>query len=86
MGKKIEIDFGNKFKNSFTKKRVASPQIPTNNKISLGNNNNKINPAKYRLPSPLIKSTNINGKAYINNNNKSNTNFNMNKSASFNIK
>jgi hypothetical protein len=86
MGKKIEIDFGNKFKNSFTKKRVASPQIPTNNKISLGNNNNKINPAKYRLPSPLIKSTNINGKAYINNINKSNTNFNMNKSASFNIK
>ena len=86
MGRKIELDFGGKFKNSFNKKRVASPQISSNNKISLGNNNNKINPARYRLPSPLIKSTNINGKAYINNINKSNTNYNMNKSASFNIK
>ena len=57
IGKKIEIDFG-KYKNSFTRKRVASPTIISNNKISLGNSNNyKINAAKYRLPSPMIKST-----------------------------
>ena len=87
IGKKIEIDFGNKYKNSFSKKRVASPQIPTNNKISLGNSNNpKMNPAKYRLPSPMIKSGNLNGKALINNINRSNTSYNMNKSASFNVK
>ena len=88
IGKKIEIDFGSKYKNSFSKKRVASPQIPTNNKITLGNNNNnpKMNPAKYRLPSPLIKSGNLNGKAFISNINRSNTSYNMNKSTSFNVK
>ena len=86
-GKKIEIDFGSKYKNSFTKKRLASPQLMVSNKISLGNaNNNKINAAKYRLPSPMIKSTAINAKAFINNINRSNTNYNMNKSSSFNIK
>ena len=92
IGKKIEIDFGSKYKNSFTRKRMASPTIMSNNKISLGNtNNNKINAAKYRLPSPMIKSnstTMSSGKGYVNNNNinRSNTNYNMNKSASFNFK
>ena len=89
IGKKIEIDFGSKYKNSFSRKRVASPQILSNNKMSLGNNN-KINAAKYRLPSPMIKSTSTtmsSGKGFVNNNiNRSNTNYNMNKSASFNIK
>ena len=84
IGKKIEIELGSKYKNSFSRKRLASPQLSSNNKISLGNNN-KINPAKYRLPSPMIKSTNINGKAFMTIN-KSNTNYYMNKSASFNIK
>ena len=92
IGKKIEIDFGSKYKNSFTRKRMASPPIMSNNKISLGNtNNNKINGAKFRLPSPMIKSSSTtmsSGKSYVNNNNinRSNTNYNMNKSASFNIK
>ena len=87
IGKKIEIDFGNKYKNSFTRKRLASPQISNNNKMSLGNNNGKINAAKYRLPSPMIKSnTAMNGKGFVNDINRSNTNYNMNKSASFNIK
>ena len=88
IGRKIEIDFGNKYKNSFTRKRLASPQLPSNNKISLGNTNNgKINAAKYRLPSPMIKSnTSINGKGFVNDINRSSTNYNMNKSSSFNIK
>ena len=86
IGKKIEIDFGSKYKNSFTRKRMASPQLMSNNnKLSLGNNNNKINAAKYRLPSPMIKSSS-NTNNYTNNINRSNTNYNMNKSASFNIK
>ena len=85
--KKIEIDFGNKYKNSFSRKRLASPQLMTNNKISLGNTNNtKVNAAKYRPPSPMIKSTSINGKIFINNINKSNTNYNVDKISSFNIK
>ena len=88
VGKKIEIEFGSKYKNSFQRKRVASPQLSiNNNKMNLGNNyNNKINAAKFRLPSPMIKSTNLNGKTIMNSINKSNTNYYMNKSASFNIK
>ena len=67
IGKKIEIKFGSKYKNSFQKKRLASPQLNNNNKLSLGNNNNKINNAKYRLPSPMIKSTTVNNNNILNN-------------------
>ena len=84
MGKRIEIDFGNKQKNSFSKKRMVSPKI-LNNKGIIGNNNNsKFNIAKYRVPSPLTKSTSFAGKALKNS--KSNMSYNMNKSASFNMK
>ena len=84
MGKRIEIDFGNKQKNSFSKKRMVSPKI-LNNKGVIGNNNNsKFNIAKYRVPSPLTKSTSFAGKALKNS--KSNMSYNMNKSASFNMK
>ena len=86
IGKRMEIDFGSKHKNSFSKKRVASPQILVNNKVGLGNNgnNSKINIARYRVPSPMIKSNTLSGKNFVNN--KNYMSYNMNKSASFNIK
>ena len=66
---------------------MVSPQMSSNNKISLGNsiNSPKFNIAKYRVPSPMIKSTSLGEKTFMNNK-KNNMNFNMNKSASFNIK
>ena len=87
IGKKIELNFGNKPKNAFAKKRMGSPQLLSNNKVGLGNNNNnpKFNIAKYRVPSPMIKSTSLGGKTFMNNN-KNNMNFNMNKNLSFNMK
>jgi hypothetical protein len=85
-GKKMEIELGNKYINSITKKRMVSPQMSSNNKIGLGNsiNSPKFNIAKYRVPSPLIKSTSLGEKSFMNN--KNSINFNMNKSASINIK
>jgi len=82
-GKKIEIELGNKYINTFSKKRMVSPQISSNNKIELGNsiNSPKFNIARYRVPSPMIKSSSLGEKAFMNN--KKN---NMNKSSSFNIK
>ena len=87
IGKKIELNFGNKQKNAFGKKRMASPQLLSNNKVGFGNNSNnpKFNIAKYRVPSPMIKSTSLGGKTFMNNN-KNNMNFNMNKNLSFNMK
>ena len=87
IGKKIELNFGNKQKNIFSKKRMASPQLLSSNKGGLGNNGNnpKFNIAKYRVPSPMIKSTSLGGKSFMNNN-KNNMNFNMNKNLSFNMK
>ena len=74
-------------KNAFGKKRMASPQLLSNNKVGFGNNSNnpKFNIAKYRVPSPMIKSTSLGGKTFMNNN-KNNMNFNMNKNLSFNMK
>ena len=46
-------------------KRLASPQIYSNNNMGFNNNNNqnnirtKYNPAKNRMPSPVIKSSNF---------------------------
>ena len=40
IGKKIELNFGNKQKNAFAKKRMASPQLLSNNKAGFGNNSN----------------------------------------------
>jgi hypothetical protein len=85
--KKMEIELGNKYINSISKKRMVSPQMPSNKKIGLGNsiNSPKFNIAKYRVPSPLIKSTSLGEKTFMNSK-KNNMNFYMNKSASFNIK
>ena len=82
----MELELGNKYINSITKKRMVSPQMSSNNKIGLGNsiNSPKFNIAKYRVPSPLIKSTSLGEKSFMNN--KNSINFNMNKSASINIK
>ena len=87
IGHKIEIDFS-KYKTSIGKRRLGSPPVMSNNKINLGNNNIKYNFAKHRLPSPMIKSTDINGKSLISTINKSNTsNFtNVNKNSSFSLK
>jgi hypothetical protein len=85
--KKMEIELGNKYINSISKKRMVSPQMSSNNKIGLGNsiNSPKFNIAKYRVPSPMIKSTSLGEKSFMNNK-KNSMNFNINKSASFNIK
>ena len=67
--------------------RLGSPPVLNNNRINLGNNNIKFNLSKQRLPSPVIKSLNSNEKNYVNNINRSNTNFNsFNKNSSFNLK
>ena len=87
VGNKIEIDLGNKYKNYLGKMRLGSPPVLNNNRINLGNNNIKFNLSKQRLPSPVIKSLNSNEKNYVNNINRSNTNFNsFNKNSSFNLK
>ena len=78
---------GNKYKNYLGKMRLGSPPVLNNNRINLGNNNIKFNLSKQRLPSPVIKSLNSNEKNYVNNINRSNTNFNsFNKNSSFNLK
>ena len=87
IGHKIEIDFTSKYKNSIGKRRLGSPSVISNNKINLGNNNIKYNFAKHRLPSPMIKSNNLNGKTFISTINRSSTNYNsLNKNSSFNLK
>ena len=87
LGNKEGVDEGNKYKNAFGKKRLGSPPVLNNNKIIIGNNNIKYNFGKQRLPSPMIKTNNWNGKAYLNNINRSSTNYNsLNKNNSFNLK
>ena len=71
--------------NTGINKRLASPQI-YNNGIGFNNNNNqnnirnKFNPAKHRMPSPVIKS-NIGKRPLIGNNGQR---LHMNKSEKFN--
>ena len=53
---------GKKHKNPGIFKRLASPQLHSNNKMGYNNQNNirnKYNPAKHRMPSPAIKSSNF---------------------------
>ena len=52
---------GKKNMNIGINKRLASPQIYSNNNMGYNNPNNirtKFNPAKHRMPSPVIKSNN----------------------------
>ena len=87
IGNKIELDFGNKYKTHLGKIRLGSPPVLNNHRINLGNNNIKYNLSKQRLPSPMIKSMNSNDKTFVNNINRSNTNYNsFNKNNSFNLK
>ena len=88
------FNFGNKKqknkKGYNLNKRLNSPQIFGNNKIVISNNGTKFNPGKYRLPTPLMKSTML-PKRSIYSNTSGNMgggmdgNF-MNKSASINAK
>ena len=87
IGNKIEMELGNKYNNRLEKRRLCSPPVLSNNKINFGNNNIKYNFAKQRLPTPMIKSSNINGKNFNSNFSRCNTNYNnISKNNSFSLK
>ena len=81
------MELGNKYNNRLEKRRLCSPPVLSNNKINFGNNNIKYNFAKQRLPTPMIKSSNINEKNFNSNFSRCNTNYNnISKNNTFSIK
>ena len=90
IGNKINIDMEG---NYIGRRRLGSPPVINNsinnNKINLGNNNIKYNYLKQRLPSPMIKSNELNGNTFVSSINRTSTNTNynsMNKNNSFSLK
>jgi hypothetical protein len=75
---------GKKHMNPGIGKRLASPQLYSNNNMGYNNQNNirnKYNPAKHRMPSPAIKSSNFSKRPPLPN---SGSRINTNKSDKFN--